>query len=206
MSSGVFFGSGSIQVPRYDQEFVEQASKPIYEVLGLEQDKCCSFIFSLEKDHRGISEICKKALVPVVVKKTNQDFFYEILPFALLVLVAGLCLNYHLNPYSIKVHPFSYGVALGAVGTSMIMKIIETAREKENMKKKQIAVPATMEKEWLYSQLPQINKELAAANEKVRNFLPGDFDKQANKDTIAQRDQLLLLKSYVTNAVSGYRS
>ena len=195
MSSSLLIGKSYIHVPRYDKEFVEQAARHVYEVLGLELSKCCSHIVWLEKDHQGISEMCKSALIPIPVKKTNQDYLYSMLTFAVFGAVAGIALN--LFKLSMKIEIV---MAFAFVGLAMGWYRVYSASE-QNMKETEIRLKAATEKNWLRSKLPQITEKLKAAEEKIAQFKLEDFDKAENKDDVPLRDQLLLLKSYVEKAV-----
>ncbi len=191
--------SGSAMwVPRNDREFVQQATRPISEVLGV---KDCSYTLWLEKDHQGIAEMCREALVPNLVPKTNQDYFYSMLCSAVLAAGTAAVLTF-LKSGAYKT------VLIGAAamaGLSYGWSGAYNAKQVD-LKETEIRLKATTEKNWLKSKQPQIQAKLKEAEDKVQTFTLEDFDKnEENKDVVRTRDQLLLLKSYVESAVGEYR-
>lgn len=145
--------------------------------------------------------MCKQALDPVIVKKTNQDYFFSMLTFAVLAAGVGFVLSF-LKSGSLKTHMY-VAAGSGLAGLFVGWNRIYSAKE-ENMKKTEITLKATTERTWLKSKLPQIEEKLKVAEEKIEKFQLEDFDKEENKDATALRDQLLLLKSYVTSAVGRH--
>jgi len=205
--SGVVFSKGVVWVPRNDREFVQQATRPFAEVLGI-QDRC-KYAEWLEKDHQGIANMCKEALVPVLVPKTNKDYGYSMLYVG--VLAAGGAAALALLTSSAFKNLLTSGtyktVLIGAViGTIVGAGKVYVAPEKD-LKETEIQLKARTERNWLKSKQPQIEAKLKEAEEKVEKFALEDFDKNdENKDTVRTRDQLLLLKSYVESAVGNYRA
>ena len=192
--------SKTMWVLRNDREFVEQATRPIGEVLGV---KDCSYIALLDRDHQGIAEMCREALVPNLVPKTNQDYIYSMLYSAVLAAGAVAVLTF-LKSGSYKT--VLIGAALGAiVGSSFGWTRVYNAKQVD-LKETEVKLKASTEKNWLRSKQPQIQAKLKEAEDKVQMFTLDDFDKDDdNKDVVRVRDQLLLLKSYVESAVGNYR-
>jgi hypothetical protein len=190
-----------ISVPRNDREFVQQAIRPISEVLGVQD---CSYIALLDRDHQGIAEMCKKALIPQLIKKTNQDYGYSMLFPAVLLAGAAAVLTF-LKSGSDKT--VLIGTALGAiVGSSYGWSRAYFAKEVDK-KETEVSLHAETERNWLRSKQPQIKTKLKEVEDKVQAFTLEDFDRNdENKDIVRVRDQLLLLKSYVEKAVGTYHS
>ncbi len=192
-------------VPRNDREFVEQATRPIGEVIGV---KDCSYITLLDVDHKGIVQMCKDALVPNLVPKTNQDYIYSMLFSAVLAAGAAAILTF-LKSGSYKT--VLIGAALGAiVGSSFGWSRVYNAKQVDLMET-EIRLKAKTEKNWLRLKQPQIEAKLKEVEEKIQSFNLADIENHSNdydnKDnTLRIRDQLLLLKSYVESAVGNYRS
>lgn len=193
--------SKTMWVPRNDREFVEQATRPIGEVLGVEN--ACSYTLWLEKDHEGIAEMCRKALVPNLVPKTNQDYIYSMLYSTVLAAGAAAVLTFWKSG---SYKTVLIGAAIGALaGLTYGWSRIYNAKQVD-LKETEVKLKATTEKNWLKSKQPQIQAKLKEAEDKVQVFTLEDFDKdEENKDVVRVRDQLLLLKSYVESAVGNYR-
>jgi hypothetical protein len=187
-------------VPRNDREFVQQATRPISEVLGVEN--ACSYSLWLEKDHEGIAEMCRKALVPNLVPKTNQDYFYSMLYSVVLAAGAAAVLTF-LKSGSYKT--VLIGSAIGAMaGLSFGWSRVYNSKQVD-LKETEVRIKATTEKNWLRLKQPGIQAKLKEAEDKIQTFTLEAFDKDAdNKDIVRVRDQLLLLKSYVESAVGNY--
>lgn len=77
--SSVFISKG-IYVPRNDEGFVDQATKPLAAVLGLKEDQVCSSITRLQAEHKGISTLCQDALKPVYKEKPIKIISTQRLP------------------------------------------------------------------------------------------------------------------------------
>jgi hypothetical protein len=166
-------------------------------VLGI-QDQC-KYAEWLEKDHQGIAQMYKDALVPVNVPKTNADYGYSMLVSGALVAGGMAVLNF-IKSGSYKT--VLIGAALGLIvraGRVYFAPVVD-------LKETEIQLKAKTEKNWLKSKQPQIEAKLKEAEEKVDKFALEDFDKdEKNKDIVRTRDQLLLLKSYVESAVGNQR-
>jgi hypothetical protein len=195
----LMISKGVMWVPQNDREFVEQAARPISDVLGLEKAHLCPHAEWLEKDHRGISDMCQKALKPEHIKKTNQDYFYSILPRAAIGAGVGLALGFLKSGTSELAKTILIGAVLGLiVGWSRIYSAKEV-----DIKETEVSLKARTEKNWLRSKQPQIDQKLKEAEDQVQKFKLDDFESDVNIDVIKQRDQLLLLKSYVESAVGS---
>lgn len=180
---------GVMWVPRNDREFVQQAARPIDEVLGEEES---TYTQLLQKDHAGIAEQCKKALVPHLVPKTNRDYAYSMLSAA--VLAAGGAAVY------ILLKSGSYKTVLIGAVLGMIVGAARVYFDKEvDLKEQEIKLKAQVEKNWLKLKQPGIEIKLKEAEAQVAALTLENFD--ANEEVVRTRDQLLLLKSYVETAV-----
>ena len=199
MSGSVVF-SKAMWVPRNDREFVQQATRFIHEILGVAKLDSCTYTALLEKEHAGIAQMCRNALVPVPVLKTNQDYAYSMLSAAALASGVIACLTF--------LKSGSYKVVLIAAALGLIIGWSKVYFAKEVDKKEtEIELKATAEKNWLKSKQPQIEVKLKEAEDAVQKFTLEDFDKDdKNKDIVRTRDQLLLLKSYVECALGGHQT
>ncbi|HEX4839723.1 MAG TPA: hypothetical protein VFU89_04700 [Rhabdochlamydiaceae bacterium] len=198
MSSGSVVFSKAMWVPRNDREFVQQATRPIPEVLGVAKSDSCSYTAWLEKDHQGIAKMCKDALVPVPVPKTNRDYGYSMLFVAALATGTAACLTF------LKSGSYKAVLIAAAIGLIIGWSKVYFAKE-EDMRATEIELKARTERNWLKSKQPQIEAKLKEAEGAVEKFTLPDFDNDDKKDIVRTRDQLLLLKSYVESAVGSHR-
>jgi hypothetical protein len=196
MSSQIY--SGVMYVPRNYEDFVRQAARPIADVLGL-TGKACTYIELLQKDHAGISKMCKEALEPVIIKKTAKDYVWTSLFYSFLGVGAGFLVD-RLAP-NLFMTTTIVGAVIGLVaGLSLVY-----FRQEVNLRKTEIGLKAEVEQNWLKIQQPFIEAKLKEAQEKQGKFALDDFDKPDNQDVMMERDQLLLLKSYVGKAIGNNR-
>lgn len=199
------FPGKHFSVPLYDREFVEQATKPIWEVLALEEKDCCNLILTLEKDHSSISQMCKDALVPLTSKnKIPQKYKISLLTSLSLSTVLSGIVGYFsvVNKVSNFVVAF---LGLFAAITAVVYISKGDSEEVVDLRKGDIKIKACAEKVWLHSKQPKIDNLYTEMEDKVTAMESSDYDNQENKKLIVLRDQLLLLKAYVDQVVGKHK-
>jgi hypothetical protein len=193
---------------------VEQAARPLHEVLGLTSEETCGFIRRLEDEHIGRSQTCKIALKPIYTKQTLQDYFWATLSVGVVGAGIGAGVKYlrsrggPLMAYDYRAHLIfgaAIGAVLGAMGTFF--------SEEVNLQKANISMNAEAEKIWMRLQQPIIEEALKQAQAAVTGY-SGEALKVAQtttdkgdpvvRDTIKIRDQLLSLKAYFERVVGAY--
>lgn len=181
-----------IYIPRNDHQFVQQATKPIYQVLGLEEKECCAFLKRLEKEHKSIADMCTQALVPNYAPKTNEIYIYSILKFAGIGCVLASLVRFS----AFKTH-FLFGAVMGALYGVVAIYFAPLKDLKEN----EVSIKAGAEKMWLKSKQPEIEENLKTALAEVKALADDDFEKDEKKEVIAKQNQLLLLSSYLKSVI-----
>lgn len=204
--------SVGIYVPRFDIDFVTQATKPLKEVLCLKDEECTDFIQKLQTDHDGIAESCKQALTNEEARKEreaqnkeNSWTAYSIrliknVAFTTTITVTFSLFLAYVNSTNFK--PFKLVNPYSLVGTAggLLWGYWKTPFfiDSKEPKSSELQLQARREKNWMRTKLKQVNLLHKEIEEKIaKNEIDGD--------TYKTRNLHLIVKSYFEEAVGTER-
>lgn len=206
--------SGKICIPINDRDFVEQATRPLRDVLCLKPEQCIDYIDILDLDHKGVTQLCKDALANEVKRqgemktaheKASKEYYSKLGLRAIIVVpttIGGSATLAHITSKAYKTW-IGVGAVLGFMLSLFITPSTELPRE---IGSSEIATLADAERDWIRRKLAQIEPKAKEYDDKIAAVKSvQDFELPENQNNRKTRDFFLVLKAYYERALSPYR-